>query len=102
MSAKVSPFFCVRCIFVRTMESEVRQFLSNYDSSEELIVIFYATWFLPSLKVKEQWEAKKGNEPVVFINVDEATALVEELQLVCVPAVYRFKNGEITDRKLSV
>jgi len=81
------------------MESEVSRFLSRYDSHKELTVIFYASWFRPSLKVKEKWEAEENDGTLVFINVDEAIELVEELQLVCVPAVYRFKGGEIISRE---
>ena len=81
------------------MKSAVHQFLSNYPGQQELIVVFYAPWFRPSVKAKEDWELRdKNGIPIVILNADEETALVEELKLACIPAVYRFKNGEIVER----
>jgi len=83
------------------MESAVQRFLANYREHERLFVVFYATWFRPSMTTKKQWESKKAaGLPVVFIDVDEQQELVEELKLPCVPAIYTFQQGEITNRKL--
>ena len=81
------------------MERVVSQFLSRYKEHPELIVVFYASWFRPSLAVRAAWEAKSAEgKQVVFVNVDEAVALVEELKLIRVPAVYTFTDGEITSK----
>lgn len=65
-----------------------------------VLVDFWAPWCGPCQMVGPVMEeiANEGKVKVGKVNVDEEGGLGQEYQIMSIPAVFVFKNGEVVDR----
>lgn len=66
------------------------------------LVDFWAAWCGPCQMIgpviEELAEEMEGNVKVGKVNVDEQGALGQEYEIMSIPAVFVFKNGEVVER----
>jgi len=76
----------------------------NFDvfiqNENEVTVLFYAEWFLPSLELKEKIVSELVSEELVLINVDDAIELTHRFKIKKVPTLLKFRKGEIIYRSI--
>jgi len=88
-------------IEVKTAEEFKKEVL---DSEQPVVVDFWATWCQPCQilgPVLEELAADyEGRAKIVKVNVDEARELAQNHQVMSIPTVVFFKQGEIKDRSI--
>ena len=68
------------------------------NSSEPVLVDFYATWCMPCKMIMPVVDELAGTIKVCKINVDEAQSIARNYGVASIPTFVAFKNGEETDR----
>lgn len=68
------------------------------NSSEPVLVDFYATWCMPCKMMMPVVDELAGTIKVCKINVDEAQSIARNYGVASIPTFVAFKNGEETDR----
>jgi len=80
--------------------SDFKEQVKDYEGV--VLVDFWAPWCAPCLMVGPVLEEiEKDMEKkikVAKVNVDEEGALAQEYQIMSIPAVFVFKNGEVVER----
>ncbi len=88
-------------IEVKTAEEFKKEVL---EAEVPVLVDFWATWCQPCLiltPVMEELAADyDGRAKIVRINVDEARELAQNHQIMSIPTVVFFKQGEIKDKSI--
>lgn len=70
-------------------------------SDQTVLLDFYAEWCGPCnmlLPIIDEIANENKNIKVYNVNIDEETNLVNKFNIVSVPTILIFKNGEITSR----
>jgi thioredoxin 1 len=80
--------------------SDFKEQIKDYEGVA--LVDFWAPWCAPCQMVGpvlEEVEKEMGEKiKVAKVNVDEEGALGQEYQIMSIPAVFVFKNGEVVER----
>jgi len=80
--------------------SDFKEQIKDYEGVA--LVDFWAPWCAPCLMVgpvlEEIEKDMEGKIKVAKINVDEEGALGQEYQIMSIPAVFVFKNGEVVEK----
>lgn len=88
-------------IEVKTAEEFKREVL---EADEPVLVDFWAAWCQPCVilaPVMEELAADyDGRVKIIKVNVDEARELAQNHQVMSIPTVVFFKQGEIKDRSI--
>ena len=88
-------------IEVKTAEEFKREVL---EADEPVLVDFWAAWCQPCVilaPVMEELDADyDGRVKIIKVNVDEARELAQNHQVMSIPTVVFFKQGEIKDRSI--
>jgi len=80
--------------------SDFKEQIKDYEGVA--LVDFWAPWCAPCLMVgpvlEEIEKDMEGKIKVAKVNVDEEGVLGQEYQIMSIPAVFVFKNGEVVER----
>ncbi len=72
----------------------------NFDafiqSEEEVIVLFYAEWYSPSIYQKISLESTISSNRLLCIDVDTSIELTNRFKIKAVPTLIKFIEGEVT------
>lgn len=72
----------------------------NFDvfiqSEEEVIVLFYAEWYSPSIYQKNSLESTISSNRLLCIDVDTSIELTNRFKIKAVPTLIKFIEGEVT------
>lgn len=95
------PAYCIRMEFDVTQETFEEQVLK---SDVPVLVDFWAEWCMPCKMVEpvlaELAKEKDGVFSVGRVNVDEQGELAGSHNIVSIPALLLFKNGEVVDQQV--
>lgn len=73
---------------------DLKQFQEFINRDEPVLVDFYATWCNPCKMVKPFVEELNEHYPVLFIDIEENKDIAEHYQVMGVPLLVVYKNGE--------
>jgi thioredoxin-like negative regulator of GroEL len=76
----------------------------NFDafiqSEGEVIVLFYAEWYAPSMNQKRSLESTISSNRLLCIDVDTFIELTDRFKIKAVPTLIKFLVGEVTFRSI--
>lgn len=78
------------------------ELLSQIDSKETILVDFHATWCMPCKMMtgvlEKVDETLEGKLPILKVDIDENLDIAKEHDVLTVPTLMVFKNGEMVER----
>ncbi len=80
-------------------------FRNEVDSSDVVLVDFYADWCGPCralAPILEELDSDRGNIKIVKVNVDEAEKTAKTYGIMSIPTLIAFQNGKEISKKIGL